>query len=110
MRIYKDVFTGTHPRSAARAPARSEAVHCGDLLLLGDELFSDTYPMKETDDLVYEVEGKFVVEREGDYGISANADEDAGEGAAGEGVEKGEKRVINIVSAHRLQETGFDKV
>lgn len=110
MRIYKDVFTGTHPRSAEalrRAPKWFIAVIYSHL---GDELFSDTYPMKEADDLVYEVEGKFVVEKEGDYGISANADEDAGEGAAGEGVEKGEKRVINIVSAHRLQETGFDKV
>lgn len=66
--------------------------------------------MKELEDIVYEVEGKFIIEKEGDYGISANADEDAGEGAAGEGTNPGEKRVINIVSAHRLQETGFDKV
>jgi len=84
MRIFKDVFTG-------------------------DELFSDSYPMKEVDDIVYEVEGKFVVEKEGDYGISANVDEDAAEGAAGEGTDRSEKKVINIVSAHRLQETGFDK-
>lgn len=66
--------------------------------------------MKEVDDIVYEVEGKFIVEKEGDYGIASNVDEDAAEGATGDGANSEEKRVINIVSAHRLQETGFDKV
>merc|ERR1712146_457543 len=56
--------------------------------------------MKEIDDVMYEVEAKFVVEKEDDYGISANADEDA---------DATEKRVINVVAAHRLMETGFDK-
>jgi len=72
-------------------------------------MFSDSYPVKDVDDIVWEVEGKLVVEKEGDYGISANVDEDAAEGAAGEGTDANEKKVINIVSAHRLQETGFDK-
>ena len=101
MRIFKDVFTGM--RFVLLRALRM-------LRKIGDEMFSDSYPMKEVDDIVWEVEGKFVVEKEGDYGIAANADEDAAEGAAGEGTATGEKRVINIVSAHRLQETGFDKV
>jgi len=61
------------------------------------------------DDIVYEVEGKMVVEKEGDYGIGSNVDDEAEEGAAGDKLESGEKKVINIVSAHQLNETPFDK-
>jgi hypothetical protein len=50
-----------------------------------------------------------VVEKEGDYGIGSNVDDEAEEGAAGDKLESGEKKVINIVSAHRLCESPFDK-
>lgn len=103
MKIFKDIFSG-------------------------DELFSDSYPIREIDDIVYEVTGKvsckylfvqlceyrsrlqFIVEKEGDYGITANKEEDDESEGAAAGFEATEKRVIDIVSAHRLSETSFDKV
>jgi len=78
-------------------------------VISGDEMFSDSFPYVEVGDAVYEVEGKFIVKKEGDYGISSNTDEDAAEGATGEGTDSTEQRVINIVDNHRLTETGFDK-
>jgi len=84
MRIWKDVFTG-------------------------DEMFSDAYPMKEVDDCVWEVEAKYIVEQTGDFGISANADEDAAEGTAAGIADTTAKKVINVVAAHGLIETQFDK-
>jgi len=74
----------------------------------GDEMFSDSRLVTTIQDIMYEIEGKFIIEREGDYGIGSNADEDA-ETSTGESVEKSEKRVIDIVSSHRLEQTGFDK-
>merc|ERR1712037_1049829 len=68
MKIYKDVFSG-------------------------DELFSDTYPMKLVDDCVYEVYGKHISRTEG-----ADADE-GGDASTVSGVD--------LVLNHRLTETGF---
>ena len=73
----------------------------------GDELASDTFPVKD-EGCVYVITGKMVSEETGgDYGIAANADEDDG---AGEGLDGATKtQVINFVSAHRLTETSFSK-
>jgi len=70
-------------------------------VISGDELFSDSYPVKVIDDVVYEVEGKFVNKVEGgDYGIG---------GEEGETFDAQQVRVINVVDASRLQQTSFDK-
>merc|ERR1712141_716108 len=81
MKIYKDVFSG-------------------------DELFSDTYPIKVVDDVLYEVTGKHITRTEGDIQLEgANA---SAEGADGdEGADASSVSGIDIVLNHRLTETGF---
>merc|ERR1712051_1103493 len=71
MKIYKDVFSG-------------------------DELFSDTYPMKLVDDCLYEVYGKHVQRKIGDdFDIGGNASaEEAGEGTE-EQTESGVDLILN---------------
>ena len=69
-------------------------------IFTGDELFSDALKVKEIDDIVYEVEGKYVKENDA-CGIPSNDD--------GEGLDDGERTVINIVSAHRLSQTTITK-
>jgi len=81
MKIYKDVFSG-------------------------DELFSDTYPIKLVEDCIYEVTGKHETRTEGDVvleGSNASA-----EGAdADEGADSSSVSGIDIILNHRLTETGF---
>merc|ERR1712227_1096217 len=81
MKIYKDVFSG-------------------------DELFSDTYPIKVVDDCLYEVTGKHITRTEGDIQLEgANA---SAEGADGdEGGEATSVSGVDIILNHRLTETGF---
>merc|ERR1712076_175027 len=81
MKIYKDVFSG-------------------------DELFSDTYPMKLVDDCVYEVYGKHISRVEGDIQLAgSNA---SAEGAdADEGGDASTVSGVDLVLNHRLTETGF---
>merc|ERR1711902_260272 len=82
MKIFKDVFSG-------------------------DELFSDTGPIKLVDDCVYEVTGKHETRTEAEVqleGSNASAEgADADEGADAAGAVSG----IDIVLNHRLTETGF---
>merc|ERR1719220_1559934 len=81
MKIYKDVFSG-------------------------DELFSDTYPMKLVDDCIYEVYGKHEVRKLGDVqleGSNASAEE------MDEGTEEASESGVDLVLNHRLVETGFAK-
>merc|ERR1712037_53165 len=82
MKIFKDVFSG-------------------------DELFSDTYPIKLVEDCIYEVTGKHETRTEGEIqlaGSNASAEgADADEGADAAGSVSG----IDIVLNHRLTETGF---
>merc|ERR1712083_1109796 len=81
MKIYKDVFSG-------------------------DELFSDTYPMKLVDDCLYEVYGKHVQRKIGDdFDIGGNASAEE----AGEGTEEATESGVDLVLNHRLVETGFGK-
>eukprot|EP00341_Mesodinium_pulex_P013772 CAMPEP_0116939934 /NCGR_PEP_ID=MMETSP0467-20121206/33055_1 /TAXON_ID=283647 /ORGANISM="Mesodinium pulex, Strain SPMC105" /LENGTH=163 /DNA_ID=CAMNT_0004622355 /DNA_START=43 /DNA_END=534 /DNA_ORIENTATION=- len=70
-------------------------------LITDDELSSDASPFKLVDDIVYDVEAKFVIRGSG-VDIPTN-DEDGG------GLDDGEERVINIVDAHNLTETSFTK-
>ena len=73
----------------------------------GDELFSDTYPMKLVDDCIWEVYGKHETRTEGQIvlaGSNASAEgEDAGDGEADPSAVSG----IDIVLNHQLTETGF---
>merc|ERR1711890_9556 len=81
MKIYKDVFSG-------------------------DELFSDTYPMKLVDDCIYEVYGKHETRRQGEVaiaGMNASAEEED------EGTEDVTESGVDLVLNHRLVETGFGK-
>jgi len=79
MKIYKDVFSG-------------------------DELFSDTYPMKLVDDCMYEVYGKHETRTEGEIvmaGSNASAEE------ADEGTDANSTSGVDVILNHRLIETGF---
>merc|ERR1719483_307304 len=82
MKIYKDVFSG-------------------------DELFSDTYPMKLVDNCMYEVYGKHITRKLGESiqleGSNASAEE------ADEGTEEASESGVDLVLNHRLVETGFNK-
>nr|ABB05536.1 translationally controlled tumor protein-like [Penaeus chinensis] len=70
-------------------------------LITDDELFSDTYPMKLVDGVIYEVTGRLVTRKVGDVQLigSNPSAEDVDEGTE-EAVESG----CDIVLNHRLQE------
>ncbi|TFK23269.1 translationally controlled tumor-associated [Coprinopsis marcescibilis] len=74
-------------------------------IISGDELFSDAFPVKLVDDIVYEVDCQMMVVKEGDVDIGANPS--AEEGA--EELEEGAQTVNNIVHSFRLVATSFDK-
>eukprot|EP00128_Syssomonas_multiformis_P006048 Colp12_sorted_trinity150504_noHs@17080 len=78
-------------------------------VITGDELFSDSFPNKLVDDMVYEVEGRSIKVKEGidDALIGGNASAEGED--MGEGVEDDVKQVIDVVYSHRLVETQFDK-
>eukprot|EP00092_Neocalanus_flemingeri_P000478 GFUD01000508.1.p1 GENE.GFUD01000508.1~~GFUD01000508.1.p1 ORF type:complete len:174 (+),score=58.25 GFUD01000508.1:97-618(+) len=82
MKIYKDVFSG-------------------------DELFSDTYPMKLVDGCMYEIYGKHITRKLGEdiqlAGSNASAEE------ADEGTEEATESGVDLILNHRLVETGFNK-
>uniref|UniRef100_A0A3B3Y8T6 Translationally-controlled tumor protein homolog n=3 Tax=Poecilia mexicana TaxID=48701 RepID=A0A3B3Y8T6_9TELE len=77
-------------------------------IISNDEMFSDTFKVKETDSgIFYEVEGKTVTRTEGfdDALISANASAEE----VCEGNESATVSGVDIILNHKLQETGFDK-
>merc|ERR1712025_318975 len=70
----------------------------------GDELFSDTYPMKLVDNCMYEVYGKHITRSQDDIqleGSNASAEE------ADEGTESTSESGVDVIPNHRLVETGF---
>lgn len=76
---------------------------------VGDELLSDSFPYKEIENgLLWEVEGKWVVQGAVDVNIGANP---SAEGAADdEAVDDQAVKVVDIVDTFRLQEQpAFDK-
>eukprot|EP01116_Phalansterium_solitarium_P006547 TRINITY_DN18883_c0_g1_i1.p1 TRINITY_DN18883_c0_g1~~TRINITY_DN18883_c0_g1_i1.p1 ORF type:complete len:171 (-),score=79.82 TRINITY_DN18883_c0_g1_i1:253-765(-) len=77
-------------------------------IISGDELFADAYPMKLIDDVVYEVESKNITKSEGNYDIGANASEDP-DAEKEDAFEATSETVNNVLDAHRLQTTSFDK-
>jgi hypothetical protein len=75
-------------------------------ILSGDEMFSDAFPMKEVDDIVYEVDCSLVTVKLGaDVDIGANASAEEQE----ESLEDGATQVNNVAYSFRLQQTTFDK-
>ncbi|KAJ4478159.1 translationally controlled tumor-associated [Lentinula aciculospora] len=75
-------------------------------IISGDEMFSDAFPMKTVNDIVYEVDCSLITVKAGaDVDIGANpSSEDADEA-----LEDGATQVNNIVHSFRLQSTSFDK-
>merc|ERR1711994_1131430 len=71
----------------------------------GDELFSDTYPMKLVDDCLYEVYGKHISRTEGD--IQLEGSNASAEGGEDEGGDASTVSGVDLVLNHRLTETGF---
>ncbi|XP_059437617.1 translationally-controlled tumor protein homolog [Corylus avellana] len=78
-------------------------------LLTGDELLSDSFPYKEIENgILWEVEGKWVVQGAVDVNIGANPSAEGGD--EDEGVDDQTVKVVDIVDTFRLQEQPtFDK-
>jgi len=75
-------------------------------ILTDDEMFSDAFPMKLVDDIVYEVDCQLVTVKAGaevDIGGNPSAEE------AEESLEEGSTQVNNVIHSFRLQSTSFDK-
>ncbi|KAG6588561.1 translationally-controlled tumor protein homolog isoform X1 [Cucurbita maxima] len=77
--------------------------------LTGDELLSDSFPYKEIEnEMLWEVEGKWIVQGAVDVDIGANPSAEGGE--EDECVEEEAVKVVDIVDTFRLQEQPpFDK-
>jgi len=78
----------------------------------GDELGSDSYPIKVVDDVYYEIEGKNITESADidDSLIGGNKAPEGSEAASEEGgVSSSIVTGINVVLTHKLVETPFDK-
>ncbi|KAG2694752.1 hypothetical protein I3843_08G157200 [Carya illinoinensis] len=78
-------------------------------LLSGDELLSDSFPYKEIENgMLWEVEGKWVVQGAVDVDIGANPSAEGG--GEDEGVDDQVVKVVDIVDTFRLQEQpSYDK-
>ncbi|KAI0732910.1 translationally controlled tumor-associated [Fomitopsis betulina] len=74
-------------------------------VISGDELFSDAFPTKEIDDVVYEVNCSMITIKGADVDIGANPSAEDQD----EALEDGAAQVNNVVYSHRLQSTAFDK-
>jgi len=78
----------------------------------GDELCSDSYPIKLVDDVYYEVEGKNITENNDidESLIGGNKAPEGSEAATEDsGVQSSAITGINVVMTHKLSETPFDK-
>nr|VWO97764.1 G-protein beta subunit 1 [Ganoderma boninense] len=78
-------------------------------IISGDEMFSDAFPIKEIDDIVFEVDCQLIT-------VKAGADIDIGKYYPSlrstrdpRGLEEGSSQVNNVVYSFRLQPTSFDK-
>jgi len=74
-------------------------------LVTGDEVLSDSYPMKLVDDIVYEAEGEKIQVGGEEIDIGANPSAEDGEDA----LDDNKQMVLNIAHSFRLSETSFDK-
>ncbi|KAF8416665.1 translationally-controlled tumor protein [Tirmania nivea] len=75
-------------------------------IISSDEMFSDAFPIKLVDEIVYEVDCAMIQTRSGvDVDIGANASAEGGE----EELEDGVTTVNNVVHSFQLTSTSFDK-
>ncbi|KAF9057609.1 putative translationally-controlled tumor protein [Panaeolus papilionaceus] len=74
-------------------------------IISGDEMFSDAFPVKTVDDVVFEVDCAMIVHKQGDIDIGGNPSAEEQE----EALEEGAVTVNNVVHSFRLQPTTFDK-
>jgi len=75
-------------------------------ILTDDEMFSDAFPMKLVDDIVYEVNCQVITVKAGaDVDIGGNPSAEENE----EALEEGATQINNVVHSFRLQLTSFDK-
>jgi hypothetical protein len=72
-------------------------------------LLSDSFIVKEVDDVVYRVECRLVKKGNVEIDIGANPATGEGEEPAEEAVEDGSYEVIDVVDALRLESTAYDK-
>ncbi|KAF8672938.1 hypothetical protein HU200_008063 [Digitaria exilis] len=79
------------------------------MCVAGDELLSDSFPYKEIENgVLWEVEGKWVIQGAVDVDIGANPSAEGG--GEDEGVDDQAVKVVDIVDTFRLQEQpAFDK-
>jgi len=93
-------------------PLGSKKHLCLSIMLLysdtisGDEMFSDAFPMKLVDDIVYEVDCAMITLKAGNVDIGANPSTEEGEE---ETLEEGDSKANNVVHSFRLQSTSYDK-
>ncbi|KAJ6256116.1 hypothetical protein Dda_9208 [Drechslerella dactyloides] len=73
-------------------------------VITDDEIFSDAFPIKEVDNVAYEIECAMMTVKEGEVDIGANPSAEEGE----ESLEDGAQTVNNVVHSFRLQSTQFD--
>merc|ERR1712141_638248 len=79
-------------------------MHIYEDVFSGDEMFSDTYPIKLVHDCLWEVTGKHISRTEDEIqlaGSNASAEE------ADEGTDTASVSGVDIILNHRLVETGF---
>jgi len=75
-------------------------------VVTGDEMFSDAFPVKPINDIVFEVDCQTITIKKGaDIDIGANPSSEEQE----EALEEGAEQVNNIVFSFRLQQVPFDK-
>lgn len=73
------------------------------------EVLCDSGVVLAEKDGMYVVKGRYMEIGNEDYGISSNVDEDADEGATGEGTDNKKQKVIDVIYNNHLTETSFEK-
>ena len=73
------------------------------------EVLCDSGIVLNEENGMFVIKGKYMEIGNEDYGISANVDEDAEEGATGEGTESKKARVVDVIHNNSLTETSFEK-
>ncbi|KAJ4359881.1 uncharacterized protein N0V89_000437 [Didymosphaeria variabile] len=74
--------------------------------ITGDEIISDSYPLKEIDGIAYEADCAKITIGQDNIDIGANA---SAEGGDDDGADDTAQTVIDVVHSFRLNETSFDK-
>ena len=75
----------------------------------GAECLCDNNVPLQVENGMFIVKGRYIEIGEEDFGISANVDEDADEGATGEGTDSKRQKVVDVVHNNALTETSFEK-